>query len=412
MTIQVDNALPPNVVEIGNEITQGVVDGLMSASPSPSSANPYLTVNKAATTYLPLAGGALNIDSNISVSSTPDVDNYFTTSIFSASGLTITSASQNGYTRFYDTYISGTGFGGESNNNFYLSTGSVSGSAYETSKWQLSSTDVSGYTYDNGYNLIWSLGNSGITFPDSTVQTTAATAPTFATEAQSVAGTSTTVVSNPSTNQALVLHSEWYVLNAGNATSVASGTGGAVAQEFGFQIFTGTTSGSYGIRKFSPSAQVGVARGRDAGIWDYSKQIVLTGTSLYSNAQTNTNSRVSLGKVTGDNNGDLARTGIGWKRTGTGALQLMVHNGTSLTISTNGTFTPTASQGFDWKIIANGAGNATLYVNESSVATTTGCPTGQSTNTANFLQYELDCSATLGSQTIFTVGNPKILQGR
>ena len=239
----------------------------------------------------------------------------------------------------------------------------------------------------------------------------AATA-SFATEAQSVAGTSTTVVSNPSTNQALALHSQWYVLNAGNATSVVSGTGGATAQEFGFQIFTGTTSGSYGIRKFSPSTQVGVARGRDTGIWDYSKQIVLTGTSLYSNAQTNTNSRISLGKVTGDNNGDLARAGIGWKRVGTGALQLMVHNGTSLTVSTNGTFTPTASQGFDWKIIADGAGNATLYVNETSVATTTGCPTGQSSNTANFLQYELDCSATLGSQTIFTVGNPKILQGR
>ena len=53
MTIQVDNALPPNVVEIGNEITQGVVDGLMSASPSASSSNPYATVNGISGIYLP-----------------------------------------------------------------------------------------------------------------------------------------------------------------------------------------------------------------------------------------------------------------------------------------------------------------------------------------------------------------------
>lgn len=62
MTIQVDNALPPNVVEIGNEITQGVVDGLMSASPSASSSNPYITVNGVSGVYLPLAGGTMTGD--------------------------------------------------------------------------------------------------------------------------------------------------------------------------------------------------------------------------------------------------------------------------------------------------------------------------------------------------------------
>ena len=269
-------------------------------------------------------------------------------------------------------------------------------------------TTLLGYTPSND-----TLGNlSSASTARTNLGLTAAATASFSTEAQSVAGISTTVVSNPATVQALALHPEWFVLNAGNATSVVSGTGLAVAQEFGFQLATGTTSGSYAIRKFSPSTQVGISRGRDAGIWDYSKQIVISGTGLYSNAQTNTNTRVSLGKVTGDNNGDLARAGIGFKRVGTGALQLMVHNGTTLTVSTNGTFTPTANQTFDWKIIADGAGNATLYVNETSVATTTGCPTGQSTNTANFIQYEIDCSATLGSQTIMYIGNPKILQGR
>lgn len=35
--------LPANVVEIGNEVTQGIVDGLNNASPAPSSSNPFAT---------------------------------------------------------------------------------------------------------------------------------------------------------------------------------------------------------------------------------------------------------------------------------------------------------------------------------------------------------------------------------
>ncbi|CAB5178544.1 hypothetical protein UFOVP157_10 [uncultured Caudovirales phage] len=374
MTIQVDNALPPNVVEIGNEITQGVVDGLMSASPSPSSSNPYATIGNLS--FLPLAGGTMN--SNVSINFVHTYTDgetgiqWTNSSAVNQYGITASSVNNDGYSAYYSYTGSGVTF---SDSNDY----SWSYGAY-------------GITVNPNSSDVFSFTSSGITFYDGTIQTTAAVSPDL--------------------TPYLQLQSKWYVLNAGNATSVANLTGGAVAQEFGFQLYTGVTSGSYGIRKFSPSSQVAVARGRDSGIWDYSKEIVICGNAVYSNAQANTNTRVSLGKLTSDNNGDLARAGIGFKRAGTGALQLMVHNGTALTISTNGTYTPTASQAFDWRIVATGTGGATLYVNDTSVATVTGCPTGQSTNTANYIQYEIDCSATLTTQTIFSVGNPKIMQGR
>ena len=71
-----------------------------------------------------------------------------------------------------------------------------------------------------------------------------------------------------------------------------------------------------------------------------------------------------------------AEPGIGWKVAGGGsqALVLTVSNGSTLTEVTS-SFTPVANQVFDWKIYSDGAGNVTLWVNETSVATSTAGPT-------------------------------------
>ena len=84
------------------------------------------------------------------------------------------------------------------------------------------------------------------------------------------------------------------------------------------------------------------------------------------------------GKAEADGVGDLTRRGMGWKVTGgTGSrfLTLQVHNGTTLT-SVTSSFAVIGGQAFDWDIISDGAGNVTLYVNGSSVATTSAGPTG------------------------------------
>jgi hypothetical protein len=69
--------------------------------------------------------------------------------------------------------------------------------------------------------------------------------------------------------------------------------------------------------------------------------------------------------------------GIGWRVQGGGsqALTLQVSNGTTVTNVTS-SFTPITKQVFDWEIYSDGAGNVTLFVNDSQVATTAAGPTG------------------------------------
>lgn len=288
MTIQVDNALPPNVVEIGNEITQGVVDGLMSASPSASSVNPYVTQS--------LLDGKLSL-----------------------SGGTMT---------------------GDIGLNF------------------------------NDLNQVTS-----VVFADNSVQTTAAVAPTFATTAQAQAGTSTTTVVSPAT-----LLDAKYFQGGRNISQVTwltatSGTGA-------------TSTLSQNRREISaPTTAIGTAvayaflsnasRGNSVTFsFNWSKRVVF-GARLNRNVASpdaNTMFRFSVGKSSLAG-GDLAERGIMVKQTAGGALQLQVHNGTTLASAVTSTFTPTNQQAYDLLIVSDGAGNATLYVNDASVATSTGAPT-------------------------------------
>lgn len=288
MTIQVDNALPPNVVEIGNEITQGVVDGLMSATPAPTSANPYATKTQL-DGKLSLTGGTMTGDINVNT---------------------------------------------------------------------------------NDLNQVTS-----IVFADASVQTTAATAPTFATTAQAQAGTSTTTVVSPST-----LLDAKYFQGGRNISQVT---------------WTVSTSGTGAVSQLSqnrrevtaPTTAVGLAVGyaflsnatRGSSVtssFNWSKRI-LFGARLNRNVASpdaNTVFRFSIGKSS-QAGGDLAERGIMVKQTAGGALQLQVHNGTTLASAVTSSFTPTVSQAYDLLVVSDGAGNATLYVNDVSVATSTGAPT-------------------------------------
>ena len=63
---------------------------------------------------------------------------------------------------------------------------------------------------------------------------------------------------------------------------------------------------------------------------------------------------------------------------------LQVSDGTTVT-SVTSSFTPTLRQMFDWKIYSDGTGNVTLYVNGSSVATTSAGPSG-STNAGLYFE--------------------------
>lgn len=100
----------------------------------------------------------------------------------------------------------------------------------------------------------------------------------------------------------------------------------------------------------------------------------ITGTNF--NGDANTMCRISLGGYTSNTTGNMTSRGIGIKKVGgsSQAVVLTVHDGTTLTDTTS-SYTYVTETGFYWMIYSDGAGNVTLYINGSSVATSTGGPT-------------------------------------
>jgi hypothetical protein len=109
------------------------------------------------------------------------------------------------------------------------------------------------------------------------------------------------------------------------------------------------------------------------------------------------------GKAEGDGVGDLTRRGIGWKvvgGSGSRFLELQVHNGTTLS-SVTSSYAVTSNVAFDWDVESDGAGNVTLYVNGSSVATSTGGPTGLVNLTPVVWQEEVVATGVVPSYSDF-----------
>jgi hypothetical protein len=105
------------------------------------------------------------------------------------------------------------------------------------------------------------------------------------------------------------------------------------------------------------------------------------------------------GKAEADGVGDLTRRGFGWKMIGGAGsrfLLLQVHNGTTLT-SVTSSYAVTANIAFDWDVESDGAGNVTLYVNGTSVATSSAGPTGLVSQTSAIWQEEMQAAAALAS---------------
>jgi hypothetical protein len=154
----------------------------------------------------------------------------------------------------------------------------------------------------------------------------------------------------------------------------------------------GAVSGhSYG-RTFGTSQidQLTNMWGDDANIYvNFAKRIWISGRSLlnFPNEAVYV-ARVSFGKAEATGVGDLAARGIGWKYTAGASnfVELMVHNGSTLT-NVVSSFHPTTSP-FSWDIVSDGSGNVTLYINGSSVVTTSAGPSTRATSTQCLYQEE------------------------
>jgi len=223
----------------------------------------------------------------------------------------------------------------------------------------------------------------------------------YATTAQAQAGTSTTTVINPST----LLDAKYFqggksAVQFTWSTSV-SGTGAsASAQNANARLNAGPTSATgYAI------ASAVIANNSRGTIFnsgfDFSKRVQFGLRVARNVASPDTNSvfRYSIGKSSGTDASDLSARGLMIKVAGTGALQLLVHNGTTLTTTTS-SYTPSNGVSYDVSVVSDGSGNVTLYVNGSSVATSTGGPTSAGATNANYLMFEIQNTATLSASAM------------
>ena len=211
----------------------------------------------------------------------------------------------------------------------------------------------------------------------------------LATDAEAIAGTSATLAVTPKGVDEAFLFSGRRLYTTAFAAST-SGTGATTGQASGDQKFIGAPTSVVGYALLrSEGALVQRGRAYNNGI-DFSKRIVLAFRMALRTASTDANSvyRVTLGKDTTDNAGDLGLRGFGIKGISGSAVVLTVHNGTTLT-DVNSTFTPSGVNSHDVELVSDGSGNVTLFINGSEVATTTAGPT----NAGGTIDYNLQAEA-------------------
>jgi hypothetical protein len=218
----------------------------------------------------------------------------------------------------------------------------------------------------------------------------------FATDAQVIAGTSASTVMSPANNTNAVLN--WIALGTANYANATS-TGTVNIWALGSRtVLTATASGQYAISY--PSSNSVVPHTTIGTTWsgcDFSKRIKLYGRIAVQNVA-NQNYYYAFGRAfaTISTIGSPATKGFGIRMQGTGAVELQVHNGTTLTNVTS-SFTPTNLITFDCLIDSIGDGNVNLYINGSLVATSSGGATGTGGATHPHVIQETSSTASSGA---------------
>jgi hypothetical protein len=257
-------------------------------------------------------------------------------------------------------------------------------------------TGTTGVTQTAGNNTTALATTAFVTAAVPAASTTVAGLVELATSEEAILGSSTTLATTAFSAKAAIMSSDWSPIYRSGFTATASGTGANATLGFTNTLYQmptlGAVSGhSYG-RTYGTSQidQLTNLWGDDANIYvNFAKRIWISGRSLlnFPNEAVYV-ARVSFGKAEATGVGDLAARGIGWRYSGGASnfVELMVHNGTTLT-TVNSSFHPTTSA-FSWDIVSDGSGNVTLYINGSSVATTSAGPSTRATSGQCLYQEE------------------------
>jgi hypothetical protein len=228
----------------------------------------------------------------------------------------------------------------------------------------------------------------------------------YATTAQAQAGTSTTTVVSPSTLLDAKYFSGGKYLTLIAWSTATSGTGGASgANSMNARTVTApTTLVGYGQ---SYGSIINNSRGSalNSGI-DWSKRVIFGGRFCRNTVTPDSSSafRFGIGRFTSQTPSDIVSTDrqVGIKVSGSGAIVLYTANGSALSTVTS-SFTPSNNIAYDAVITSDGAGNVILYVNGSSVATSTGGPTSSQGTNNNVVTFEAQNSSILtnGNMTVY-----------
>jgi hypothetical protein len=238
----------------------------------------------------------------------------------------------------------------------------------------------------------------------------------LATNAEVIAGTSTTTAIVPGNAGFLLTDPRLRSLAALNGSAVqGSGTASANAGfAYGREMYlsslaTGRAAWLYGL--------VGVV-GFNSSIAnrnqiDFSKKVWMSGYACFGSTfsgtaymgDANTMCRITLGGYSTNTTGDMTLRGIGLKKVGgVGSfVTLTVHNGTTLTdVAT--TVAVADGAGINWVIYSDGTGNVTLYINGTQAATTTAGPTSATASNAGCYREQVEAAATPGVRQALNIG--------
>ena len=202
-----------------------------------------------------------------------------------------------------------------------------------------------------------------------------AAVPAFASVSDILTGSSTTTAVNPLLNYVGSLNPAYFSPDVAQLSSTVTGTGSSSALNAnGYTVQLGSTAGSYATR----SQTLWPNRVAVTGNLQWTRPVGFGARiAVYNRMDANAQFGISFGQATATLATPTVRS-IGCYFAATaantpGVLVLEVHNGTTYT-TVNSSYTPTFNLLFDVVCYSDGAGNVTLYVNGSQVATTSAGP--------------------------------------
>lgn len=236
----------------------------------------------------------------------------------------------------------------------------------------------------------------------------------FATDAQAVNPTSTTVVNSPRGTKLSSLSTNLWAPGVSALTASTLGTGANASSTIsslnGTLISPNAGVAGYATRGFT----IGITSNSAGTVHNFSTESGHN-TKVYSNAWGSTLTAVKIRGVFGRTGitqvGNLAVKGYGWEWDwATRVMSIIAHNGTTLTTTALTTpFVPLSGRSYEISALSNGAGTISVYIDGTLMGTTTGGPTGYSAGNLIFWQQEIENTSTSApGGTSCHISNPKV----